>query len=192
MLTGRVDDFKSNKIYGWAFNTEQPEEHLVIRVMQGTQVIATGVANIFRRDLPEAGIGDGHHAFEVLMPPNISSFHGLMLIAQSAKNGEVALPIATNDDRHLDKLFSTFSREYEEALIAFKQELDAVKARCDVLEEANPDAATELPPDLAQRLTKLESRLDSAEVFFMRIDESVRRLVEEKGKAKKKRFLGIF
>lgn len=198
MLTGRVDELKNGKIYGWAFNSEQVGEHLVIRVMLGPQVVASGVANIVRPDLPDAGVGDGDHAFEVIVPPNIISFQGLMIVAQSARSGEIPLPIASNDDRHLDQLFSAFSRRYEEALIALKEELDTVSARCEALESgdfrrgAAAGAAVELPDDLSQRLIRLETRIDAAEVFFIRIDEMVRQLVEEKKKGKRKRFLGIF
>jgi hypothetical protein len=194
MLTGRVDELKNNKIYGWAFNSEQASEHLVIRVMLGPQVVASGVANLMRPDLPDAGVGDGDHAFEVPVPPNVVSFQGLMIIAQSVRSGEIPLPIATNDDRRVDELFSVFSKQYEEALIAMKEELDSVNARCEALEstEAGGVRQTELPDDLSQRLIKLETRIDSAEVFFLRIDEMVRKLVEESKKGKRKRVLGIF
>lgn len=197
MLSGRVDDMKHGKISGWAFNEEQPSEHLLIRVMRGPQVIASGVANMMRRDLPDAGVGDGDHAFAIDMPSNVTSLLELMVIAQSQKAGEVPLPIATSDEREFDRMFATFSGRYEEALIRFKEEVDSVKARCLALETAeqprsnNRLSATELPEDLAQRLARLESRMEAAEIFFVRIDESVRKLVEGRA-GKRKRFLGIF
>lgn len=193
MLTGRVDELKNGKIYGWAFNEGQPDEHLVIRVMQGPQVIASGVANLMRRDLPEAGIGNGDHAFEIPLPPNIVSFQGLMIVAQSVKSGEVPLPIATNEDRRLDDLFSIFASQYEEALIRFKEEIDAVKDRVEELATDAPGRGrSDIPDDLNQRLVKLEQRMDASEVFFVRIDEMVRQLVDEKKKGQRKRFLGLF
>ena len=192
MLTGRVDDLRNSKIFGWTFNTESPGEHLVVRVMQGPRVIASGVANLLRPDLPDAGIGEGDHAFEIVMPPNIDSFHGLMVIAQSAKDGEIALPIASNDDRRLDDLFDIFSSRYEEALIAMKEELDRVKDRCDSLEGESEATTTTLPPDLDHRLAKLETRMEAAEIFFVRIDEMVHKLVDAQRKKTRKRFLGIF
>ena len=192
MLIGRVDELQNGKIYGWAFNEEQPTEHLIIRIMRGPQVIASGVANIMRPDLPAAGIGDGDHAFQVEVPANITSFEGLMIIAQSQKFGELPLPIANSDERRVDELFSALSKDYEEALIALKEELDAVKERCETLETKGKGAGlTALPEDLSQRLIRLETRMDAAEVFFIRIDEAVRKLVDEK-KVKKKRFLGLF
>jgi hypothetical protein len=192
MLTGRVDELKKGKLYGWAFNTENPAEHLVIRIMLGTQVIASGVANLLRPDLPDAGIGEGDHAFEVMVPANVSSFQGLMIIAQSARAGEIALPIATNDERLLDDLFEAFSARYEDALVKLKEGMVALDAKLDTLQEAKPDSKSELPDDLAKRLVKLESRMDAAEVFLVRIDETLSRLENEVGKKERKRLLGIF
>lgn len=192
MLMGRVDELMNSKVYGWAYNEENPGEHLVIRIMQGPRVIASGVANILRPDLPEAGVGAGDHAFEVVVPPNIESFHGLMVIAQSGKDGEVALPIASNDDRRLDELFDTFSKQYEDALVAMKEEIDSVKQRCVELEQSAPAGSATLPADLEHRLVKLETRMEAAEIFFVRIDETVRKLADAQKKKTRKRFLGIF
>lgn len=192
MLMGRVDRIFDRKICGWAFDSDTPDEHLVIRVMQGPKVIASGVANFVREDLPEAGIGDGDHAFKVPLPDGVTKMEGLMLIAQSTRHGEIVLPMADNDDRRIDQLFVMFSSQYEEALIALKEELDATKQRCETLESAPPAESAALPPDLAERLAKLESRMDAAEVFFIRIDEMVHKLVEDQKKGKRKRVLGIF
>jgi hypothetical protein len=196
MLSGRVDDVQHGKVSGWAFNDEQPSEHLLIRVMRGPQVIASGVANITRRDLPDAGVGDGDHAFSIDLPPNVTSSLELVVVAQSQKAGEIILPIATSDERAFDRMFAAFSGYYEQALIRFKEELDDVKARCLALETterpaSNHISTAELPDDLTQRLTRLESRMEAAELFFVRIDESVRKLVEGRA-GKRKRFLGIF
>ncbi|MDB5524668.1 MAG: hypothetical protein JWM58_2431 [Rhizobium sp.] len=192
MLLGRVDELKSGKIFGWAYNPDNPSEHVVIRINHGNQVVASGVANIVRPDLPDAGIGDGDHAFEILLPPNISSFHGLTIMAQSQRSGEVALQIATNDDRRIDELFSIFSKNYEDALVAIKDKLDALDVRYSDLEKIDETPVQSLPEEISDRLNRLEIRMESAEVFFVRIDELTRKLAEEQKKRKRKRFLGIF
>jgi hypothetical protein len=192
MLIGRVENFDRSYLMGWAFNKEAPGEHVIIRVNFGTQIVATGVANILRPDLPKSGIGAGDHAFKIELPSNITSMNGLMVIAQSQKHGEIALPIATNDDRTLDALFNAFTKRYDSALVVLKQDMDSLKER---VEERGSSSGvidtTDLPDDLAQRLAKLENRMESAEVFFVRIDEMMRQLVDEK-KKRRKRFLGIF
>jgi hypothetical protein len=191
MLTGRVDELRNNKVYGWAYNSEKPSEHLVIRIMQGPQVIASGVANLMRPDLPEAGIGDGDHAFEILVPQNITSFHGLMIVAQSVREGEIALPIATNDDRRLDDLFEVFSERYEAALFALKDEIDHLRES----QATRPEPLVKPPLDsqLETRLAKLEQRIEASEIFVMRIDSQIRELIEAAKKQKQtKRFFGLF
>ena len=189
MLTGRVDDLNHSYLTGWAFNTDAPDEHVVIRVNYKTQIVATGVANILREDLPDAGVGKGDHAFRIILPPNITSMQGLLIIAQSQSHGETPLPIATNDDRALDGLFHNFAERYEGALIALKQEIDALKERSS--DEDRAMKSQELPADLQNRLTRLETRMEAAEVFFVRIDGMMRQLVDAK-KKRRKRFLGLF
>ena len=189
MLTGRVDDFNNGNLTGWAFNTDAPDEHIVIRVNYKTQIVATGVANILREDLPDAGVGNGDHAFRIILPPNITSMQGLLIIAQSQSHGETPLPIATNDDRALDGLFHNFAQRYEGALIGLKQEIDALKER--VSEDETSLKNQELPADLLNRFNRLETRMEAAEVFFVRIDGMMRQLVDNK-KNRRKRFLGLF
>lgn len=193
MLMGRVDELQNGKFYGWAFNEELPEEHLVIRVMRGAQVIATGVANMERRDLRESGVGDGDHAFEILAPPNVTSFQGLMIIAQSQRAGEIPLPVATNDDRRFDEMFSAYAEQYEGTLLGFKQEIDSLRTRVETMEAdtTETESPAELPPDLSERLASLEARVETAEVFIVRIDEMLRQMTEEHKKKSKKRF-GLF
>jgi len=191
MLIGRVDDLTNFILKGWAFNKEAPGEHLIIRVNYGTQIVATGIANILRPDLPKSGIGAGDHAFKIDLPPNITSITGLMVIAQSQKHGEIALPIATNDERTMDALFNAFAKRYDSALVLLKQEMDGLKESVEDRGSPRDPGEISIPDDLAERLVRLENRMESAEVFFVRIDEMMRQLVADK-KKRRKRFLGIF
>jgi hypothetical protein len=195
MLIGNVDGLIDGVISGWAFNEEEPDEHLIIRIMRGKQVIASGVANIMRKDLPDAGIGNGDHAFRIPAPESVKALNGLMIIAQSVSSGEAPLPITTDDERELEQTFITFAQRYEGVLVSFREEIDALGERMDAIDDQfeaqSSKAQTNLPDELAERLQKLESRMDSAEVFFMRIDQAVRQLVDEQ-KTKRKRFLGLF
>jgi hypothetical protein len=74
MIVGRVDGMRNGKVYGWAFNSDEPDEHLEIKVSRGGVVIATSLANSLRKDLPDAGIGNGDHAFDIALSPATSSF----------------------------------------------------------------------------------------------------------------------
>lgn len=168
---------RNGKVYGWAYNSDNPNEHIEVRVNRGAEVIATGLADRMRPDLPEAGIGKGDHAFEIVLPPNISSFHGIMLVARSERAGEAPLPIATNDDRRIDDLFHIFSRRYDEALIAFKSEIDTLK---NAGERPAAQGLASLP-DFERRLSELEKRIEDFEVFIVRLDEMSRILQQRVG-----------
>lgn len=195
MLTGRVDELVDGKLVGWAFNEDNPDEHLVIRVMFGQQVVGSGVANVERVDLVEAEIGKGDHAFYVALAPHIKSVDGLMVIAQSVRAGEAPLPIASSEDRKIDTLFHAFGEQYDAALRQLKQEIDALSrnvAKQIAMQRNEPPPVVELPDNIADRLTSIESRLDAAEVFIMRIDETLRKLTADKNQKKRKRLFGIF
>lgn len=172
MIVGRVDGMRNGKVYGWAFNSDEPDEHLEIKVSRGGAIIATGVADNLRKDLPDAGIGKGDHAFDIALAPDTSSFHGVMVVARSAKVGEALLPNATNDDRRIDDLFRIFSRRYDEALVTFKAQIDGLKT----VDRHTRIPKSELPPDLERRLSQLEKRIDDIEVFIIRLDEIAKSL----------------
>lgn len=195
MLTGRADELVDGKLVGWAFNEDNPDEHLVIRVMYGQQVVGSGVANIERVDLVDAEIGKGDHAFHVVLAPHITSLDGLMVIAQSVRSGEAPLPIASSDDRKIDTLLHAFGEQYDAAIQQLKEEIDSLSEQvAEQIEahQARPATSVDLPDNVADRLIAIESRLDATEVFIMRIDESLRKLTAEMSPKKRKRLFGIF
>ena len=178
MIVGRVDEMMNGKVYGWAFNSDNPGERLDIRVSRGSDVVAAGKADEFRKDLPDAGVGDGQHAFSIDVPPNISSFHGLVIVARSVASGEAVLPIATNDERRVDDLFHVFAQRYDDLLVEMKSQIDAVKGGGGAGTGAGD---TILRAEMEERLSKLEKRLEDFEVFVVRLDEMTRLLQERVG-----------
>ena len=187
MIVGRVDEMRNGKVYGWAFNSDNPDEHLEIRVGRSGELIATGRADRMRADLPDAGIGKGDHAFEIVLPANVSSFHGIILVARSQRSGEIALPIATNDERRVDDLFQIFSRRYDDILIALKADIDDLKR---VGDQPSPNSG--FPPELEHRLSQLEKRMDDFEVFIVRLDEIAKNLHDRINSTRSGGFLSFF
>ncbi|MGV3549560.1 hypothetical protein [Rhizobium sp.] len=185
MIVGRVDEMMNGKVYGWAFNSDVPSERLEVRISRGAEVVATGTADVFRKDLPDAGVGDGSHAFNIEVPPNISSFQGLVIVARSATSGEAVLPIATNDDRRVDDLFHVFSQRYDDLMVEMKAELEEIKV-------SSGTVATALGPELEDRLARVERRLEDFEVFVIRLDEMTRTLQERVGLLRPKGFFAWF
>jgi general secretion pathway protein A len=64
-LRGHFDRADGGRAQGWAFDPNAPQRRLPIEIHCAEQLLATGVADRFRQDLLDAGIGDGYHAFEL-------------------------------------------------------------------------------------------------------------------------------
>lgn len=54
---------------GWAWDRRHPDEPVQVGLYDGEALIATVRANRFRKDLLDAGKGNGAHAFEYALPP---------------------------------------------------------------------------------------------------------------------------
>lgn len=188
MVRGVVDLLENGKIFGWAYSPDSPDEHLKVAIRRGDKVIAEGMADVFRPDLPRAGIGSGHHAFEISIPPDVTSFRGLTIAAEPQAGGSVVLPIETEQDRKVNQALAAHARRYEDALSRVIGAVDESRTKSSALEE---DVATRLS-DLAKRVDEWEARIEGNEVFLVRIDEKLTALSNELAKRKRKRFLGIF
>lgn len=62
-LEGVLDFVAGSKIGGWAWHTGRPAERISVIVRHKGEVLTRLVANGFRQDLFEAGVGDGAHGF---------------------------------------------------------------------------------------------------------------------------------
>jgi len=187
MLSGIADHFENQKIFGWVFNSDAPSEHLLVRIKAGDNVLAEGVANVFRKDLPGAGIGDGDHAYEISLPKHITSLRGLTIVAESASSGSLVLPVETEDDRRINRALLALSERYDGVLRQLQTSVQKLEARDEVSQE---DLARSLG-ELSSRIDEWDHRMEATEIFLMRIDNMLTSITAELGK-KKKRFWGIF
>src|SRR5712692_4966940 len=62
-LQGYIDEANGNRITGWIWNRLHPGEPIAVELIDGNTRLASVVANQYRSDLRQAGIGDGRHAF---------------------------------------------------------------------------------------------------------------------------------
>ena len=62
-------DCKSIK--GWLWNARRPNESMRLELYDGNSLIATVPADLFRKDLLDAGKGNGAHGFEFVIPPTL-------------------------------------------------------------------------------------------------------------------------
>jgi hypothetical protein len=62
-LRGYVDRVSTDLIEGWAQNVDHPEAPVCLDIYAGGRLIGQVLANRYRADLAQAGIGSGHHSF---------------------------------------------------------------------------------------------------------------------------------
>ena len=63
-LRGHVDVTNSRCIAGWAQDVDRPETPVCLDIWMGRQLLGRTLANRYRHDLRQAGLGSGHHSFE--------------------------------------------------------------------------------------------------------------------------------
>ncbi|GAB3326911.1 hypothetical protein GCM10027299_26670 [Larkinella ripae] len=74
-VTGSFDGFINGadcgSFRGWAWERSKPNSAVSIDILDGPNVIATVLADVFRQDLQTAGKGNGKHAFSWSIPANL-------------------------------------------------------------------------------------------------------------------------
>jgi hypothetical protein len=63
LLKGHIEAVERFQARGWAYDGDQPEQHLVVELVVAGQPIGTVVANLWRADLEQNGVGVGDHSF---------------------------------------------------------------------------------------------------------------------------------
>ena len=73
VLHGNLDLVQRTRIAGWAADPASPETRVVLVVLANGAQIGRVVAGSYRPDLEEAGIGDGRHAFDLVVPDGLAA-----------------------------------------------------------------------------------------------------------------------
>lgn len=63
-----MDRVENGIARGWAWSPEHPNAPLLLEFLCDGEPVARGLANLYRADLAEAGIGSGCHGFEAALP----------------------------------------------------------------------------------------------------------------------------
>jgi hypothetical protein len=87
-LLGKLEWVDHSVISGWAWLTDHPTVPVVVEVADQGEVIAVAIADLFRRDLRRAGIGDGHHAFHVELPRRLDPRRAHSIAVRRAADGQ--------------------------------------------------------------------------------------------------------
>jgi len=67
-LRGYVDVVNARRIAGWAQNEDHPEAPVCLDIYADDRLVGQVLANSYRADLMEAGLGSGRHSFEFKLP----------------------------------------------------------------------------------------------------------------------------
>ena len=102
---GNFDLIQQNHAIGWALIAEQPTTRVIVEVVDGESVIATGIANQLHGGLKEKNIGDSYYGFAIPLP-TINYLSGRLLRCRAEGssdyfNGEhlaISLQIVGNVD----------------------------------------------------------------------------------------------
>ena len=71
-LRGFIDQAGPQTVSGWAQTIASPESPVCLDILCAGRRIARVLANRYRADLKKAGIGTGHHGFELSLPAGAS------------------------------------------------------------------------------------------------------------------------
>ena len=95
-LQAYIDEARPDRITGWVWDPQQPMRRISVDLLDGETRLARIVANEFRADLAQAGIGDGCHAFTIPLGPELlRNGHGLLRLRDADSDADLPLaPIA--------------------------------------------------------------------------------------------------
>lgn len=180
-MKGRVDAIEEGRLYGWAFDPSVPTERLLIRVLLDDKPIAEAPADKDRPDLKRNGIGDGKHAFEVMLPQFAATRAGeLVVVAANAAGGEQKLRVPKPDEQAAEALIAapmTCILDKLDMLMAAQRQLQVnqrslqrVAPTLDASGNAAPAELLDIASSVDGLRTDLHQRMTELDVHIMRMD----------------------
>jgi len=177
-MKGRVDAIEEGRLYGWAFDPSVPTERLLIRVLLDDKPIAEAPADKDRPDLKRNGIGDGKHAFEVMLPQFAATRAGeLVVVAANAAGGEQKLRVPKPDEQAAEALIAAPMTRILDMLMAAQRQLQVnqrslqrVAPTLDASGNAAPAELLDIASSVDGLRTDLHQRMTELDVHIMRMD----------------------
>ncbi len=87
-LAGHLDQASHTIISGWAQLPGQPHAAVLLDVLDGGKLLGGVVANQYRADLEAAGIGNGRHAFRLLLPQPLDPLVRHVITVRRSSDGK--------------------------------------------------------------------------------------------------------
>lgn len=114
---------QTQEIDGWCWSPDAPDERRIVDVLVNDTVIASIVAGYIDARLVNSGIGDGRHAFRLLLPEELVGFDSLS--ARDRRSGRVFARIEAGGGGSFDP-FMARVLELSDVARDMMTELDAV------------------------------------------------------------------
>ena len=100
-LRGFVDRVTPHLIDGWAQNLDHPEAPVCLDIYAGGRLIGQVLANRYREDLQQAGMGSGSHSFRFTPPTGIMFAPGAIEVRRSLDGASL---MRSADAQHKEEL----------------------------------------------------------------------------------------
>ncbi|MHA4741421.1 T9SS type A sorting domain-containing protein [Dyadobacter sp. MSC1_007] len=72
-LSGNFEMADCNMVKGWVWAVNFPDSAFTVELLEGSTLLATAVANIYRADLKNAGKGTGNYGFSMALPASLKN-----------------------------------------------------------------------------------------------------------------------
>ncbi|WP_419729242.1 glycosyltransferase [Lichenicola sp.] len=148
-LRGQVDVADRRSIRGWAQDDRWPDQPVSLLVTLNGTLIGRCIANRFRHDLADAGIGDGRHGFELIFGAMLSPLgHHRLRVTRELDGLELAHspwllePAPDFDPSTLDRLETLLLDGVEADPTTIDQRLEFLRRQIDRLLEFRAKAIT--------------------------------------------------
>ena len=86
-LLGCLDQVGPQWIRGWACEAAAPDIPVRLRVLDNGVALGEVIADRYRRDLEDAGIGNGRHSFDIAIPGGFPAAEQHVIRVQRATDG---------------------------------------------------------------------------------------------------------
>lgn len=178
-VNGYIDAITNNRIYGWAWDAQQPKAKIVVRLTARGETVGIVSADLLREDLKANGIGDGAHAFEAAIPDGVSP-NEISIFAVCPDTGATVelgpRAVAGRSDGGADRDLRTVVETLTKSHGVIHRRLQAIAAVVEktrgAMEGASPGGGAVVPAQGDEK-TALLSRLQTLEEALVRLDTLV-------------------
>jgi hypothetical protein len=183
-VIGYIDAIAGDRIFGWAWDSKRPAARIAIRFEAKGEVVAAVIADAPRQDLKDNHVGDGAHAFEAMLPGDVSSdeVKVLAVCPETGTTVELAPRPAvvptevgnTEDLRPVVQMLCQSHHVVHRHLRSFSASLDEIRRDVAAMRDPKETPKPAPTPTAAPAEVPTPPRLQALEVAVLRIDGMVR------------------